>query len=99
MLRWYDISGYKIEKIKIQVIMKETKEEALKFIENGGKAVYRYGFAFKGARARTISKEDALEKLSKRGWSFGKGFYNLNWLTIDGETCLEFNELGENDMW
>lgn len=79
--------------------MENTKEEAKKFVENGGKCIYRYGWAWKGAGASPLSKEDALDKLSKSGWKFGKGFYELSWITMNNETVLEFNELSDNDMW
>lgn len=74
----------------------ETKEQARQFIENGGKCQYRYGYAWKGASAHLISKEEALELLPKYG--FGKGFYELDWLEKNGERILEFNEFSENDM-
>lgn len=79
--------------------MENTKEEAKKFVENGGKCIYRYGWAWKGAKARPLSKEDALDKLSKSGWEFSKGFYELSWKAINNETVLKFNELSDNDMW
>ena len=79
--------------------MENTKQTAINFVNNGGKCVYRYGWAWKGAGAQEKTKEWALERLSKSGWSFGKGFYELSWIKLNGETVLEFNELGENDMW
>lgn len=76
---------------------KETKEFAKKWIEEGKPCVYRYGWGYRGAGARELSKEEALKKLPS--FSFGKGFYELSFIKIDGETVLEFNELSENDMW
>lgn len=80
--------------------MKETKEEAIKFVENGGKCLKQFGFSFKGARGREITTEEAKQKLAtERGWEFGKGFYELEWVTRDGETYLKFTEYSESDMW
>jgi len=44
-----------------------------------------------------LTKEQALEKLPK--FNFGMGFYELEWEEVNGERVLEFNELGENDLW
>ena len=74
-----------------------TKEEARKWIEDGKPCVFRYGWGWKGADAQPLSKEQALEKLPY--YSFGKGFYELSFIEIDGVRTLEFNELSENDMW
>lgn len=74
----------------------ETKRAAQEWVENDGKCVYRYGWAYRGAKAHYITKEKALELLP--GYSFGMGFYELDWITFNGETVLEFNELGENDL-
>lgn len=75
----------------------KEKEEAKTFIENGGKCQFRFGYAWKGAGARPLTKEQALEKLPK--FNFGMGFYELDWMEVNGERVLEFNELGENDLW
>lgn len=77
--------------------MKETKDFAKQWIEQGKPCVYRYGWAWKGAGARMLTQEKALELLPK--YSFGKGFYELSFIKIDGDYVLEFNELSENDMW
>jgi hypothetical protein len=77
--------------------IKETKEFAQQWIEEGKPCVYRSGWGWKGAGARKITKEKALELLPQ--YSFGKGFYELSFIKIDGQTTLEFNELSENDMW
>ena len=79
--------------------MEKTIQAAIDFVNNGGKCVYRYGWAWKGAGAGERTKEWALEQLAKGNWSFGKSFYELSWLEKNGETILEFNELSENDMW
>lgn len=76
---------------------KETKEAAKRWIEEGKPCVYRYGWRWKGAGARRLDREKALGLLPK--YSFGMGFYELSYTTIDGVEYLEFNELGENDMW
>ena len=77
--------------------MEKTKESAKQWIEDGKPCVYRYGWGYRGASARTISKEKALSLLPK--YSFGMGFYELDFIKIDGVDTLEFNELSENDMW
>lgn len=76
---------------------KETKEAAREWIEAGKPCVYRYGWGWKGAGARPVTKEKALEMLPR--YDFGKGFYSLSYIEIDGVETLEFNELSENDMW
>lgn len=64
--------------------MEKTIAAAREFIESGGKCVYRYGWAWKGANAHLLTKEDALKELPK--YSFGMGFYELSWLIIEGGT-------------
>lgn len=76
---------------------KETIEYAKQWIEQGKPCCYRYGWVWKGAGARQLTKEEALKKLPS--YSFGKGFYSLSFTNIDGVETLEFNELSENDMW
>lgn len=77
--------------------MEKTKEFAKQWIEEDKPCVYRYGWGYRGAGARPISKEKALSLLPK--YSFGMGFYELGFIKIDGVDTLEFNELSENDMW
>lgn len=76
--------------------LEKTKENALKWVESDKPCVYRYGWGWKGASAKPITKEEALSLLPK--YSFGKGFYELSFIKIDGVDTLEFNELSENDM-
>lgn len=79
--------------------MENTKQAALEWANNGKLCTYRYGLAYRGAKAKVISQEEALKRLSnERGWSFGMGFYALCWSKYEGEPCLEFNELRENDL-
>jgi hypothetical protein len=77
--------------------MEKTKEFAKQWIEEGKPCVYRYGWGWKGAGARTLSKEKALSLLPS--YSFGMGFYELDFIKVNGVDTLEFNELSENDMW
>lgn len=77
--------------------MEKTKEFAKQWVEKGNPCVYRKGWGWKGAGANYISKERALRLLPR--YSFGKGFYELSFIKIDGKDTLEFNELSENDMW
>lgn len=76
---------------------KETKEFAQQWIEDGNPCIYRYGWGWKGAGGKTLTKERALELLPR--YSFGKGFYELSFIREGGQDVLEFNELSENDMW
>jgi len=94
--------------------MEQTKENARKWIEAGKPCRYRYGFAYRGAPSKPITKEEALELLPK--YSFGKGFYELSFCrdrVVDhqasspncmvthpeGDIVLMFNEYSANDMW
>lgn len=93
--------------------MENTKENAKKWIEEGKPCRYRYGFGFRGASSRPLTKEEALRLLPK--YDFGMGFYELSFekdrrvlpshssnCTITesyGDTVLMFNEYSENDMW
>lgn len=76
---------------------KETKEAAKRWIEEGKPCVYRCGWGWKGVGARKLERENALSLLPR--YNFGKGFYELGYITINGVEYLEFNELSENDMW
>ena len=77
--------------------MEKTKEFAKEWIEAGKPCMYRYGCGWKGATARPITKEKALNLLPK--YSFGMGFYELDFIRFDGKDVLEFNELSVNDMY
>lgn len=74
-----------------------NKNEVLEFINNNGKCFYQYGFDFKGASKSPITKDKALELFPK--YSFGMGFYELDWITVDGEDAILFNEFSENDLY
>ena len=93
--------------------MEQTKEAAREWIEAGKPCRYRYGFGYKGASSRPITKEKALELLPK--YDFGMGFYELSFCqdTIvdydqcgpnctvshnEGPTVLMFNEYSVSDM-
>lgn len=80
-----------------QIANRETKEYAKQWIKEGKPCCYRYGWGWKGAKARPITKEQALELLPY--YNFSKGFYELSFIKLDGVETLEFNELSENDMW
>lgn len=75
----------------------KDKNVVLEFINNNGKCFYQYGFGFKGASKRSITKDEALELFPK--YSFGMGFYELDWITVDGEDAILFNEYSENDLY
>ena len=75
--------------------MKEkTKEEALKFINEGGECKYRFGFAWRGAEKHHITKEKALELLPE--YDFPKGYKDLYW--EENDNVLVFNEYSLYDM-
>lgn len=76
---------------------KETVEDAIRFINDGGSAVYVFGLWNDGGTPK--SREWALEKLNTGSWSFGMGFYNLNYIMMNGHWVLQFKELHENDMF
>ena len=76
---------------------KFTKQDAQQWIEQGKPCIYRYGWGWKGAGARRITTEEAKKLLPK--YSFGMGFYTLDFRTFEDEEVLEFNELSENDMY
>lgn len=73
-----------------------TKVQLAELIEMGMPCKYRHGWAYRGAMARDIAKEEALKMLPN--YSYGIGFYELNYSVNDGIPELEFNELGENDL-
>ena len=93
--------------------MEKTKESAREWIEAGKPCRYRYGYGFRGAESRPLSKEEALKLLPK--YSFGMGFYELSFCRdtvvdhdqcgpnctvthTEGDTVLMFNEFSANDM-
>ena len=73
-----------------------TKDQLKEKIENGIPCYYRYGYAYKGAGKRKITKEEALELLPK--YSFGMGFYEILDYTNDSSPYIVFNEYSENDL-
>lgn len=74
-----------------------TQEQLAELINMGMPCYFRYGYAYRGAGASEITKEKALKLLPK--FSFGMGFYTLSMYEKFGVPVLEFNELGENDLW
>ena len=77
--------------------IQKTKEFAKQWIEDNRPCVYRYGFAFKGASTKRITKEEALNLLPS--YHFGIGFYEIGFIEFEGEMVLKFNEFGENDLY
>ena len=83
--------------VLLSVVSHYSKSEILeKWIKKGKRCVYREGWAYRGASARELSMDKAIEMLDQ--YSFGKGFYQLGWKIIDGRVALEFNELSVLDM-
>ena len=74
----------------------ENKQKALEWINEGKPCIYRSGWAYRGAGAKSITKEEALKLLPS--YSFGIGFYSLSFHKEQGVEVLEFNELSANDM-
>lgn len=68
-----------------------NREEAAQVVETTEKKLYhRYGFAYRGAEKRDISKENALKIIRDNG----------NYLDIDeSETEIVLNTFSEMDMW
>lgn len=77
--------------------IKKTKEFARQWIDENRPCAYRYGYAWKGASARNITKDKALELLPS--FSFGMGFYELDFESLNGVQTLVFNEFSENDLY
>lgn len=73
-----------------------SKEELKELIAMGMPCYYRHGWAYRGAGRRPITAEKALELLPS--YSYGKGFYMLDFTKEEGIPTLEFNELSELDM-
>lgn len=65
-------------------------EKAIKIVKDTEKEIYyRYGFSYKGAEKKLISKDVAIKKLEERGWL---DFYENN-------NDILINEYSENDMF
>ena len=74
-----------------------NKEEIKANIEAGFPCYQQFGFSWKGATPRKISKETALELLPK--YSPGMGFWELSERVIYGYPSLVFTEYSESDMF
>ncbi len=68
-----------------------NRDEAYNVIEQSNKQLYhRYGFAYRGAEARPISKENALGIVQDKG----------NLLDIkENNDAIILNTFSDNDMW
>lgn len=78
----------------------KTKDKIINdWILKGRPCAFRYGFAYKGAGCRLLTKAEALDKI--RTHSFGMGFYEMYFEIIQsiGDVALVFNEFSESDMW
>lgn len=84
-------------KAKMDEVKGWTKDDILhKWIEADQPCSFIYGFAYKGASARPITKEEALEKIKHH--EFGMGYYSMDWVVFDGKVTLQFEEYSEGDM-
>lgn len=79
----------------VEAYKKRAEMEA--WVRDGKPCVYRYGWGWKGAGARRMTKKEAEQMFPK--YHTGKGFWTLSWINFNGEKALEFNELSENDMY
>ena len=78
----------------------KTKDKIINdWILKGRPCAFRYGFAYKGAGCRLLTKEESLAKIKTH--SFGMGFYEMYFEIIQsiGDVALVFNEFSESDMW
>ena len=68
-----------------------SKEKAAKIIMEApsDKIFYRYGFGWKGASERNISKNDALRKIED-SWTD---------ITVKKDNSVHINQYSENDMY
>lgn len=66
-------------------------------IKQGVPCFQRFGFSWKGASTKPITKEKALQLLPN--YSPGMGFYELREEEVNGEPCLTFVEYSESDMF
>ena len=83
--------------ITLEEVKSWTKEDILhKWIEANRPCTFIYGFSYKGAKARLITKEEALKKIKKH--SFGIGYYSMEWTVFNGMAVLQFAEYSESDM-
>ena len=74
----------------------QSKSHAEQWVRAGKPCIYRHGWAYRGASARKITTEEALQLLPK--YDFGMGFYELKFTETKDGTVLEFNELSALDM-
>lgn len=94
--------------------MKNIKEDALEWINSDKPCYYRFGFGFRGASSKRLTKSEALAMLPK--YKFGMGFYELSFCKnrvvdeeLSGPNCIAtkptdedillFNEFSADDMW
>lgn len=84
-------------KLTLEEVEKWSKEDIVhNWIEAGSPCTFIYGFQYKGARPRLITKEEALEKIKTH--TFGMGYYSMEWTVFDGRPVLQFAEYSESDM-
>lgn len=78
--------------------IQETKEFAKQWIEEGRLCKRIHGLAYRGARHRVMTKEEALDLLPL--YRFGMGYKELSFVKkYDGEVFLEFASYSENDLY
>lgn len=74
-----------------------SREEIFEnWVKAGKLVVGGSGWTWKGAGTGVIPTEKAIEMFPK--YSFGKGFYELEWTTYKGQVALSMREYSECDM-
>jgi hypothetical protein len=66
------------------------------WVKAGKLVVGGSGWQYRGAGTAVIPTEKAIEEFHK--YSFGKGFYELEWTTYRGQVALSMREYSELDM-
>ena len=81
----------------LEEVKKMSREEILeKWIKSGKLVVGGYGWEYRGAGTGVIDNEKAAEMFPK--YSFGKGFYEMEWVEYKGQVALSMREYSVNDM-
>ena len=81
----------------LEEVKKMSREEILeKWIKAGKLVVGGYGWQYRGAGNGIIDNEKAAEMFPK--YSFGKGFYEMEWVEYKGQVALSMREYSVSDM-
>lgn len=84
----------KQERIAREKAEKEARLQSyIDWVEADHPTYYRYGFTYKGAKARSLDKDEAVDIIKK------EKVYEYKWETINNEEALVLQDYGENDWW